>query len=50
MKAGQIDKGTALLVKGQPYVVVEREFVNPGKGSAFVRIKMKSPHDRPDAL
>ncbi|MCH3908362.1 MAG: elongation factor P [Sphaerochaeta sp.] len=43
MKAGQIDKGTALLVKGQPYVVVEREFVNPGKGSAFVRIKMKSP-------
>ena len=43
MKAGQIDKGTALLVKGQPYIVVEREFVNPGKGSAFVRLKMKSP-------
>lgn len=43
IKAGQIDKGTALLVKGQPYVVVEREFVNPGKGSAFVRLKMKSP-------
>lgn len=43
MKAGQIDKGTALLVKGQPYVVVEREFVNPGKGSAFVRLKLKSP-------
>jgi elongation factor P len=43
IKAGQIDKGTALLIKGQPYVVTDREFVNPGKGSAFVRIKMKSP-------
>lgn len=43
IKAGQIEKGTALLVKGSPYLVVEREFVNPGKGSAFVRVKMKSP-------
>ena len=37
--AGQIDKGTALLIKGQPFICVEREFVNPGKGSAFVRLK-----------
>ena len=29
-------------MKGEPFVVVEREFVNPGKGSAFVRLKMKS--------
>ncbi len=43
MKAGQIEKGTALLIKGNPYIVVEREFVNPGKGSAFVRLKLKSP-------
>ncbi len=43
MKAGAIDKGTALLIKGTPYVVMEREFVNPGKGSAFVRLKLKSP-------
>ncbi|MCF7934277.1 MAG: elongation factor P [Spirochaetia bacterium] len=43
IKAGQIDKGMALLVKGQPFIVVDREFVNPGKGSAFVRVKMKSP-------
>ena len=43
IKAGQIDKGTALLIKGQPFVVVDREFVNPGKGSAFVRLKLKSP-------
>ena len=43
MKAGAIDKGIALLIKGSPYIVVEREFVNPGKGSAFVRLKLKSP-------
>ena len=43
IKAGQIEKGTALLIKGQPFVVVDREFVNPGKGSAFVRLKLKSP-------
>ena len=43
MKAGAIDKGTALLIKGSPFIVVEREFVNPGKGSAFVRLKLKSP-------
>lgn len=43
IKAGQIDKGTALLIKGQPFVCVDREFVNPGKGSAFVRLKLKSP-------
>ena len=42
MKAGAIDKGIALLIKGSPYIVVEREFVNPGKGSAFVRLKLKS--------
>ncbi len=43
IKAGSIDKGMALLIKGQPYIVVEREFVNPGKGSAFARLKLKSP-------
>jgi len=42
MKAGAIDKGMALLIKGSPFIVVERDFVNPGKGSAFVRLKLKS--------
>jgi elongation factor P len=42
IKAGSISKGTFLLMKNEPYVVVEREFVNPGKGSAFVRLKLKS--------
>lgn len=43
IKAGQLEKGMAILIKGQPFVIVDREFVNPGKGSAFVRLKMKSP-------
>ena len=42
VKAGAVDKGMYLLVKGAPHLVVEREFVNPGKGSAFVRLKLKN--------
>ncbi len=42
IRAGAISKGTFLLVKDEPYLVVEREFVNPGKGSAFVRLKLKN--------
>ena len=42
IRAGAISKGTFLLIKNEPYLVVEREFVNPGKGSAFVRLKLKS--------
>ena len=42
IKAGAISKGMFLLFKGEPCVVAEREFVNPGKGAAFVRLKLKS--------
>ena len=42
IKAGQISKGMFLLFKDEPYLVSEREFVNPGKGSAFVRLKLKN--------
>ncbi|MDX9800158.1 MAG: elongation factor P [Spirochaetia bacterium] len=42
IKAGAIDKGMFLLLKNDPHLVVEREFVNPGKGSAFVRMKLKN--------
>lgn len=45
IRGGDIAKGTCLLQKGQPYIVVEREFVSPGKGSAFARVKMKSIRD-----
>ena len=30
-----------LIMKEEPYLVTDREFVNPGKGSAFVRLKLK---------
>ncbi len=42
IKAGAIEKGSFLYEKDAPYLVVEREFVNPGKGAAFARIKMKN--------
>jgi elongation factor P len=45
MKATEIAKGTCILQKGQPYLVVEREFYNPGKGASVAHIKMKSLKD-----
>ena len=42
IKAGAIAKGTFLLEKDIPFIVTEREFVSPGKGSAFVRLKLKN--------
>jgi elongation factor P len=45
IKGTDIAKGTCLLQKGQPYLVVDREFHNPGKGTAVARIKMKSIKD-----
>jgi elongation factor P len=45
IKAGDVSKGTCLLVKDAPWIVTDREFVNPGKGSAFVRLKMKNLKD-----
>jgi elongation factor P len=45
LRGGDIVKGSCLLQKGQPYLVVEREFHNPGKGTAVARIKMKSIKD-----
>ncbi|MCL2208761.1 MAG: elongation factor P [Treponema sp.] len=45
IKGTDIAKGTCLLQKGQPYLVVDREFHNPGKGTSVARIKMKSIKD-----
>ena len=42
IKAGAIDKGMFLLIKSEPHLVAEREFVKPGKGQAFVRVKLKN--------
>jgi len=45
IRGGDIAKGSCLLQNGQPYLVVEREFHTPGKGTAIVRVKMKSIKD-----
>ncbi|MCQ2611050.1 MAG: elongation factor P [Treponema sp.] len=45
IKGGEINKGTVLIIKNAPYLVVEREFVNPGKGTAFARCKLKNLKD-----
>jgi elongation factor P len=45
IRGGEINKGTVILIKNSPYLVVEREFVNPGKGTAFARCKLKNLKD-----
>ena len=45
IRGGDITKGSCLLHNGQPYLVVEREFHIPGKGTAIARVKMKSIRD-----
>ena len=37
-----IKKGFKLLLDGQPFAVVEHQFVKPGKGQAFFRTKLKN--------
>ena len=38
----QFSKGTFIEFKGEPHQITDLQFVNPGKGSAFVRTKLKS--------
>jgi elongation factor P len=38
----EVENGMGLLVDGQLYFVVEYNHVKPGKGSAFVRIRLKN--------
>ncbi|MCE2983708.1 MAG: elongation factor P [Parachlamydia sp.] len=41
MSTNEIRGGAKVVVEGQPYVIVSNEFVKPGKGQAFNRIRMK---------
>ena len=34
--------GLKVLIEGDPYVIVENEFVKPGKGQAFNRVKIRN--------
>lgn len=42
IKAGNIRKGMYVLFKGVPHRVTQTDFINPGRGSAFMRAKMKN--------
>ncbi len=42
METSDIKKGVKIMQDGQPYVVVDFQFVKPGKGVAFTRTKMKN--------
>jgi len=41
INGGNIKKGSYILFKNQPALVTKTEFVAPGKGSAFMRARMK---------
>ena len=38
----QFRKKLKIIIDGQPWMIVENEFVKPGKGQAFNRVKMKN--------
>jgi elongation factor P len=42
IKAGNIKKGSYILYNGKPHAVISTQFVSPGKGSAFTRVKMRN--------
>jgi len=45
MDTSEIRKGVKMMVDGKPFVVVDFQFVKPGKGQAFTRVKIKSLTD-----
>ncbi|WNY69374.1 elongation factor P [Borreliella andersonii] len=42
VKSSEIEKGSFLLIKGVPHIVLEREFSKTGRGGAIVRLKLKN--------
>lgn len=42
ISTGDFQKGIFVEWKGEPHQIVDFQFVNPGKGSAFVRTKLKN--------
>ena len=42
LKTQDLKKNVKIKLDGKPYVVVEFQHVNPGKGSAFVKTKLKN--------
>ncbi|HSN96709.1 MAG TPA: elongation factor P [Candidatus Nanopelagicales bacterium] len=42
MDTSDIRKGLKMMLDGQPYSVIDFQFVKPGKGQAFTRVKIKN--------
>ncbi|MBD3270221.1 elongation factor P [Candidatus Peregrinibacteria bacterium] len=42
MQTSDFSKGTAIKYNGETYIITSYNFVNPGKGSAFTRTKLKN--------
>ena len=42
LEAGDLRKGLKLEIDGEPYVIVQFEFVKPGKGQALYKCKLKN--------
>jgi elongation factor P len=42
MDTSDIRKGLKMMVDDQPYVVIDFQFVKPGKGQAFTRLKIRN--------
>ena len=42
MDTSDIRKGLKMMVDSQPYVVIDFQFVKPGKGQAFTRVKIRN--------
>ena len=41
-ETSDLRKGLKIEIEGEPHIVVEAQFVKPGKGNAFTRCRMKS--------
>ena len=42
ISAGDLRKGSKILYKGEPHVVINYQWTKPGKGGAYIRTKMKN--------
>jgi elongation factor P len=42
INAGELRKNTKIMVDGEPFVMLEVQFVKPGKGVAFYKCKMRN--------
>jgi translation elongation factor P/translation initiation factor 5A len=44
INVSELKKGNYIVFKDDPAMISGMDFVNPGKGSAFYRVKLKSSH------